>query len=96
MGVMPLPGISRLDRAPAPALAGRLRVLGLDRAGIRELTEGGDDLRTPLSPTRFARYSPDPAAVALRLLFCREEVERHEAEAALGAELCHAALDAAY
>lgn len=89
---MPLPDISRLAREPVPTLAGRFRELGLDRDGIRQLTEGGDDLRTPLAPTRYALYSDEPPAVATRLFFCRQEVDRAEAYGALGPDLVDAAL----
>src|SRR5947209_1217923 len=51
------------------------------------MTERGDDLRTPLTPTRAAEYSDSPAAIATRALFCAVPITPEEGESALGREL---------
>jgi SAM-dependent methyltransferase len=48
-----------------------LRKHNIDAAFVRSLTEGADDLRAPLLPTREALHSDHPRAVAVRLFFCR-------------------------
>lgn len=58
----------------AGELGSLLRALPLDRAAILRWTEPGDDMRAPLTATREATYSDDPAAALVRLLCCREEV----------------------
>jgi SAM-dependent methyltransferase len=75
-------------------LTDRLRELGLTRAFIRGMTEGGDDLRSPLTPTRETVLSDEAPAVALRLLFCGQTVKETEARSALGDALLESAIDA--
>jgi SAM-dependent methyltransferase len=87
-----LPDVSRLDRNPGAALAARFRAIGLTRDYIRGMTERGDDLRTPLTPSRAALYSDDAAALALRLFLCGEQIPREAAEACLGDTLCDSAI----
>ena len=68
-------------------LAQALAALGLNHRSIARLAEPGDDLRSPLGPTREALYSDAPVAVAMRLLFCRVSVPDDEAASALGETL---------
>lgn len=72
----------------------RFRELGLTRDYIRRMTQRGDDLRSPLIPTREASLIDDPAAVVMRLFFCDEPIARHVVRGLLGEELfqtCRAA-----
>ena len=48
------------------------------------MTSGPDTLFSPLSPTREALYSDEPACIVLRALFCGVPVPRTELEHALG------------
>jgi SAM-dependent methyltransferase len=65
-----------------------LREAGLTRSFIRRMTERGDDLRSPLTPTREAIYTDDPAALLLRLFFCGHAIGRDELpEAFRGCEI---------
>ena len=45
--------------------------MGLSRESIRRMTERGDVLRSPLTPTRETLLRDEPATIALRLFFCR-------------------------
>ncbi len=83
-----------LHAAPAglTGLRERLRALGVTREYLRSMTERGDDLRHPLTATRVARLLDDPAALAVRLLFCGEPMSRLQVEEALGAEAAGAAI----
>lgn len=81
---MALPDISRLDPSAGIALIEWLRAHQVDAAFLRSMTEGADDLRAPLMPTREALYSDDPRAVAVRLFFCRVPVP--DAAELLGAD----------
>ena len=56
-----------LKPTPGLAVVDCLRKHKIDAAFVRSLTEGADDLRAPLIPTREALYSDDPRAVAVRL-----------------------------
>ncbi len=60
-----------LNAAAGVAVVECLRKHNIDAVFLRSMTEGADDLRTPLIPTREALYSDDPRAVAVRLSFCR-------------------------
>jgi SAM-dependent methyltransferase len=91
---VPLPDISRLGRSPGAALSRRFQEIGLTRDAVRALTERGDDLRSPLVPTREALYSGEAPAIGVRLFFCREPVDRAEAADCLGSGLLDAALGA--
>lgn len=74
-------------------LAARFREVGLTRRFIHAMTERGDDLRAPLSPTREASLAGDAASVLLNLFFCRRAVHRDAAEEALGSSLSEAAIE---
>jgi len=84
---VPLPDASRLDRNPGPALARRFRQLGLTREYLRSMTGRGDDLLSPLTPTRAAEFTPGPAAAALLLFFCGRPVLAETAAEAVGPDL---------
>jgi SAM-dependent methyltransferase len=90
---MALPDVSRIDRIRDARLSAWLAGAGVDRAAIRRGAMPGDDLRTPLAPTRETLYSDAPDAVALRLLFCGVPVSVPEARETLGAGLFDALLD---
>lgn len=64
-----------------------LNALGLTAGFVRNMTEGPDNLRSPLTPTREASLRDDPACLALRLLLCAEPLPRTEAAATLGRDL---------
>ena len=70
--------------SPEQTLPYRLRELGINREFLRRMTTGPDTLFSPLSPTREALYSDDPACIVLRALFCGIPVPRAELEDALG------------
>ncbi len=89
---MELAPVSGLSPALGAAFGARLRQLGLTREYIRRHVEPVDNLKSPLIPQRHARYSPMPAAIALRLLFCRATVTRQEMKEGLGEALTAAAL----
>ncbi|MCC6539348.1 MAG: methyltransferase [Bryobacterales bacterium] len=77
---------TRLTESLARQLGSRLRGLGLDRDYIRRHVEPGDSLRAPLRPLRAVQFSDAPAALLLRLLFCREQMNSEESVTALGGE----------
>jgi SAM-dependent methyltransferase len=84
---VPLPCIDRLTPEAGLALISRLRELAIDKVFIRSLTQGPDDLRGPLHPTRTALLSGDPRAIAIRLFFCGAPVDQAELGALLGSGL---------
>ena len=90
---MELPPVAGLSSALGAALGVRLRHLGLTREYVRSNVEPVDNLKSPLTAQRHALFSPLPAAIALRLLFCRATVTRVEMNAALGEDVTAAALD---
>lgn len=77
---------TRLTESLARQLGSRLRGLSVDRDYIRRHVEPGDSLRAPLRSLRAVQFSDEPAALLLRLLFCREQLSAAEAAEALGSE----------
>lgn len=91
---MALPGVSWLRKNPGTALAERFREIGVSAHYVRRMTEPGDDLHTPLAPRRPVLFLDEPAAVAVRLFFCRQPVAKETAAECLGRDLLRAVLDA--
>lgn len=91
---MPLPRAPSVSQSPGSELSDRLRELGLTREFIRQMTERGDNLRSPLIATREAVFTDKAPVIALRLLFCGEAVGGHEARTALGDKLRLRLIDA--
>ncbi|MDX1980090.1 MAG: methyltransferase [Bryobacteraceae bacterium] len=91
---MALPCISRIHNVRDARFSQRLRDIGLNLPAIRGGTEPGDDLRSPLTPTRETLFSDAPPAIALRLLFCAVPVAEDEAGRALGDDLFHTLAEA--
>ena len=77
----------RAEDGPGRALTQKFGELGLTREFLRRMTERGDDLRHPLTPTRMACLLDDDATVVLRLFFCGVPTDAAQAEAALGSAL---------
>ncbi len=68
----------------AVALGERLRGLGVTVDFVRRCTEPDPGLKLALTCRRAARFSDDPAVLAVRLLFCGETLTREETVAAFG------------
>ena len=64
-----------LDAAAGRSLVQQLQLSGLDANLLRRMTQGPDNLRTPLKPTRETALRDDPLAVAVRLFFCGSTVD---------------------
>jgi SAM-dependent methyltransferase len=81
-----------------PHLVASLRIrfqeLGITREAIRQRTEGGDNLKGPLAPTRQTTFKDDSLSVAVRFFFCGSSETPIDLELALGPALFLAACDA--
>jgi SAM-dependent methyltransferase len=91
MGLAPVP-------VPVPYLVASLRQrfeeLGITREALRQRTEGGDDLKGSLTPTRQATFKDDSLSVAVRFFFCGSPETPVDLELVLGPTLFLAACDA--
>ena len=84
MSLIPVPV---LDAESGKMLCDRFRQLGITRDFLRQLSEGEDNLRSPLQPTREALFRDDASAVVFRLFFCGKSLPKEEAAQALTAPL---------
>src|SRR5436190_16133638 len=90
---MALADVTRLPRFSSNRLTIRFGELGIDRQSLRSITEGEDNLRGPLTPTRETEFSDDPARVVARSFFCAMPSSRAELAGALGGELFAVSID---
>ena len=90
---MALADATRLPRLAGNRLTIRFGELGINRQSLRSMTEGEDNLRGPLTPTRETEFSDDPARVVARSFFCATPSSRAELAGALGEELFAVSID---